>query len=126
MRYTLSIQNKTPYSVLKWLSAQKDFTGDVEILWVSPMTILVNSSILIQVEVGYQCFGEPYCLHLQSEVTTWHHNPEDTDLNLYCCENLKYCISTLVSTRMMTHICIMSHQFCTILRNVCVQKLSIY
>jgi hypothetical protein len=20
--------------------------------------------------------------------TTWHHNPEDIDLNLHCCENL--------------------------------------
>jgi hypothetical protein len=42
--------------------------------------------------VGYQCFGGPYCLHLQGEVemeaarssetlvsyhiTTWRHNPE--------------------------------------------------
>jgi hypothetical protein len=49
--------------------------------------------------VGYQCFGGPCCIHLQGEVktgskvpncnTTWHHNPEDSDLNLYCCKNLK-------------------------------------
>jgi len=53
--------------------------------------------------VGCQHFGGPCCFYLtlkmetaiSSEslisyhITTWHHNPEDHNLNLYCHENLK-------------------------------------
>jgi hypothetical protein len=40
------------------------------------------------VVVGYQCFGGPFCLHLQ--VITRRHNPEELDLNLHHRENLTY------------------------------------
>jgi hypothetical protein len=38
-------------------------------------------------DVGYQCFGRPYGLHLQGSIcvlplTTWCHNPKDCSLNL--------------------------------------------
>jgi len=60
--------------------------------------------------VKYQCFSGPCCLHLQGEVqmeeakpskmlvsyhtTTQCQNPEEYDLNLHNCENLKSCFWT--------------------------------
>jgi hypothetical protein len=42
--------------------------------------------------VGHQCFGGPCCLCLH-HITTWRHNQEDHELNLYRHENLKFHIS---------------------------------
>jgi hypothetical protein len=54
--------------------------------------------------VGYQPSGGPWCLHLSLEetlvsyhITTWHHNPEDLDLTVYCREHLKSRIITDVA-----------------------------
>jgi len=55
----------------------------------------------------YQHLRGPCCLHLQvaawssktlvsCNVTTQCHNPEDCDLNLHFCENLKYYIQTIL------------------------------
>jgi hypothetical protein len=44
------------------------------------------------VVVGYQHFRRKSCFHPQGHNTTWRHNPEDCDLNLHCCDNLKSCI----------------------------------
>jgi hypothetical protein len=54
------------------------------------------------VAIGYQHFGGPCCLHLQGEVFKMeaarssrmlvmllHHNPEELNSNLHCCENFK-------------------------------------
>jgi hypothetical protein len=69
----------------------------VEVFWivVTPCGVVV----------GYQCFGGPCFLHLQGEVkkeaawtsetlsyhnSTWcHNNPEELNLNLHKCENLR-------------------------------------
>jgi len=64
----------------------------VEVFWVvTPCNVVV----------GHQGFRAPCCLHLQGETawtsetfvsyhkSAWSHNPEDLDLKLHRCENLK-------------------------------------
>jgi hypothetical protein len=40
--------------------------------------------------VGYQRFRGHCCSKLSYHITTWHHNPEDLDLNYDGRENLKF------------------------------------
>jgi len=58
--------------------------------------------MLCSIVVGYQYFGGPCCLHLYSEMLVSYHNttrshiPEELDLNLHCCENIKYSFKNMV------------------------------
>jgi hypothetical protein len=55
----------------------------VKVSWVViPFCNMCSTKPTVEsIAIQYQCFGGPCCLHLEDEVTTQYHNPENLSFN---------------------------------------------
>jgi len=89
-----------PFRICHWLYIYiYIYTAETNLLIPTQPTVSIQVEVFWVVKthtvvVGNQRFRGPCCLHPNME-TTWQkcQNPEDLDLNLHCCKNLKALIN---------------------------------